>query len=1005
MKSAIHYSLTDLLSRAAELGNHHQKYIHNIEKNFDGLFALIDARHLIDQFHLLRFAPRPDREMKLIADSMVDRETLLEMLGCYYSIQFLLLNFKALDVLQMKLSTTTNHHAIFQSFLLRTGNDFRLLTAAYMNTLLDIFLPRARRPDFVICGVGTRVDQDDIDLGIVDTGLENRAVLTAAFGAMSTEMLKYACSLHYHLSEHVGTQGYSASIDDYHKLLDPKIQDFVLISEMVNAVPILGKREIFEQFKSEILDRYYYAPDNDNKYHEGFLRGLLGEIRDLMYKEPPDNLLNPKRDGLRMLKALLFALKTWKRIEAHTSLEVLNILLKKEQHNHESYYQVFQALTFLETFRFLYQMFVVQEEEVHLDSEEVRQNLQKVAFAMGYEDRNYAQARTQMLTHYYDHHKLARLSAEHLLEGITEHLREITVFYAITHVSSRTNDKTSSPGNMPLDFIKSSRFFQGVRFWDDLLSSMDNPNQIVLKRFLDDFLALSNARRAVLVKTYIRWGFNTPFTLISLFSIIARRQPKMIETEFLQNFVRDFIINLETTLENISRLCQTLNLAPQMMNNFLSILPIELLAKLISILERPYWKPEIASLRATLLMLCRIYHNNSYYFKRFVQRVFNTYAEYITSLNNQPKLNQLAEGLFRNIDNFDSLNEKFDRLGDYYDFEFMRIGISLLDGASFEKINREFTHFSDNYLQMLFELCREEVVLVDHKNVPEMHDLLAIFTAGGHARRQAFDDDYDLIVLVNSSDPTIREFCDRIIQKMNKRIIRRSIIPQFRFADRFRHFVTTFDDLRNLFEHPDENSFIDQSQLLGARMVVGSIHFLTVFQQDIIKPFIFQRKADFIQALHTEIRARHSYSTNSNGLNIKEGPGGLRNFENFIFILKAHFEWTDPLTDELYARIRQSVPKAAEQFAALVDDYYLLKHVRDLYRLVVSNEDNLEDIYLDQLVRPFCLAHGLELESGAELSDLVQKIMKQNVERIVTLLEIFGLAEIPTLAGQQFFHF
>lgn len=188
-------------------------------------------------------------------------------------------------------------------------------------------------------------------------------------------------------------------------------------------------------------------------------------------------------------------------------------------------------------------------------------------------------------------------------------------------------------------------------------------------------------------------------------------------------------------------------------------------------------------------------------------------------------------------------------------------------------------------------------------------------------------------------------------------------------------------------------------------MIVGSTHFLKVFQREIITPFIFQRKSDFIQAMHNEIGARHSYSANSDRLDIKEGPGGLRDFENFVFIIKAHFEWSEPLTDELYSRIQQSVPKVATQFDALVDDYHLLKHIRDLYRLIVSNEDHLEGIYLDQLVRPFCLAHGLEIESGAELAELINQIMRQNVERIVALFEIFGLAEIPTLTGQQFFPF
>jgi len=610
---------------------------------------------------------------------------------------------------------------------------------------------------------------------------------------------------------------------------------------------------------------------------------------------------------------------------------------------------------------------------------------------MGYEDRNHAQANTQMLTHYFDHHKLARLGVDRLLDGVTEHLREITVFYPITHIKSHKTGEQLLPENIPVNFIKTARFFQGVRFWDDLLNSLDNPNQILLKRFLADFIELPEDKRETLVQTFVKWGINSPFALISLFSIIANRQPQMIETEFFQHFVKSFIDNLEPTLENISRLCQTLNLAPQMMNNFLSVLPTGLLNQLIVILEKPYWKPEIASLRDTLLMLCRIYYNNSYYFKRFVQRVFNTYAEYITSLNNQPKLNQLAEGLFRNIDNFDSLNEKFERLGDYYDFEFMRIGISLLEGASFNKINREFTHFSDNYLQMLFELCREEVTQADPLQESEMHDLVAIFTAGGHARGQAFDDDYDLIVLINSDDPAILDFCNKIIRKMNKQIIRRSIIPQFRFADRFRHFATTFGDLRQMFSQPDENSFIDQSQLLGARMVVGSAHFMEEFKKEIIIPFIFQRKDAFIHAVLSEIKARHVYSLNATIPDIKEGCGGLRDFENFILILKAHYEWPEPLNAALYTRLAEILPHAGHQFAKLVDDYHLLKHIRDLYRLIVSNDDHLQPAQLAQLIQPLNLSRGLALNSGQDLAELIQTMMQANAERIDHLTALLKL--------------
>jgi len=399
----VDFSTIDLFGRVSALGNHHHKYLYNIEKNFDALVSLIDAKHLFDQFRLLRFSSQPAREMRLIKDFIKDRETLLEMLGCYYSLQLLLLNIKALDVLQMDLSTPTDRYDNFHRFLIRTGSDFRLLSGAYMSTLLDVFLPKNSRPDFVVCCVGTRVDQDDIDLGVIDRNDKDRATITKVLGLLNNEMLKNASPLHFHLSEHVGKTGYSASIGEYHELLDKEIQDFVILSEMLNAVPILGRQELFLQFKTEILDRYYYHPDRDNKYHEGCLRGLLGEIRDLIMKEAPENILIPKRDAL----------------------------LKTDLANREDYLRIHRALTFFETFRFLYQLFVVQEEEVYLEGEHMSDNLQKVALAMGYEDKSYAPAYTQMLIHYQDLQETARRGAEGLIRQINKHLSNITIFNAI----------------------------------------------------------------------------------------------------------------------------------------------------------------------------------------------------------------------------------------------------------------------------------------------------------------------------------------------------------------------------------------------------------------------------------------------------------------------------------------------------------------------------------------------------------------------------------------------
>lgn len=991
MIHAIDFSTIDLFGRVSALGNHHNKHLLNIEKNFDALVSLIDAKHLFDQFRLLRFSSRPAREMRLIQNFIKDRETLLEMLGCYYSLQFLLMNIKALDVLQMYLSTPTDRYDNFQRFLMRTGSDFRLLSGAYMAVLLDIFLPENSRPDFVVCCVGTRVDQDDIDLGVIDRGTKDRRIITKAFGQLNREMLKNASALHFHLSEHVGRSGYSASIAEYHELLDAEIQDFVILSEMLNAVPILGQQALFEQFRAEILDRYYYHPANDNKYHEGCLRGLLGEIRDLIMKEAPENILIPKRDALRMLKATLFAMKTWKGVDRNTTLEVLDVLLKTDLSNRDDYLRIHRALTFFETFRFLYQLIVVQEEDIYLEDENMSDNLQKVALAMGYEDKSYAPAYTQLLIHYQDLQETARRGAERLIGQINKHLQSITIFNSITNIADKSVVSESEERiNIAREFIRKSSFFRGTRFWDDVFNRLDRDNEILLNMFISDFTSLPEEQMISLIKTYVRWGRLSPYSLISLITIIVKHRPALAESKFIRFFLDEFIADLQSTHENISRLCHILNFAPRMMNNFLALLSEKHLEHLIQIVDQPLWRPDIQMLQDNLLILCRLYKDSSYYFQRFVQRVFNSYAAYISTLKNEPKFAQIADGLLRNLDNFDSISERIEKLGDYYDFEFLRLGIKMISGGSFEAVNQQFTIFSDNFIQILFDLCREEIAKEMNDAVLETRDLLAVFAAGGHARSQSFDDDYDLIILLNSDDDKMLRYANRIILKMNKHIIRRSIMTHYRFADRFKKYVTTFSNLKEFFSKPDESAFIDMSQLLGARMIVGSAHFKDAFEKEIVIPFIFDRKADFINSLKKEIYSRQNYHLTSTEIDIKECPGGLRDLENFLFILKAYFSIVRPISEKLFKQLLQLLPYHQAQIETLSNNYFLLKHIRDLYHLMVSDNDELQTDHLMVIISPLNKSRGLNLQTAAQLRKMIESLLRENVALIA---QLFGAVE------------
>ena len=989
MKRIFDYSTIDLEGRVEALGPHHQKYIANIQKNFDALVALIDEKRLIDQFSLLRFSLHPARDMKRISGFVADRAVLLDLLGCYYSLQFLLLNIKALDVLQLNLATAANRYHVFRNFLQHTGNDFRLLSGAYMSTLLDLFFIDQKRPDFVVCSVGTRVDQDDIDIGVIDSGSDGRQSLNAAFGFLNTEMLKNASALHFHLSEHVGGHGYSASIPEYHALLDNQIQDFVILSEMLNAVPILGNLQLFHQFKSEILERYYFHPGQDNRYHEGCLRGLLGEIRDLVMRDPAEDVIDPKDDGLRMIKAVIFSLKTWKHIDAHVSLDLIDILMRQDPANYEYYNRIYEAFTFIETFRFLYQLFVVQEEQIDISNSSITASLEQVARFMGYEKKSYAPAHAQLLIHYHDHLRRARTGAEALIKLLADHLHRNSVFYPLTHFNDSSIFSIPYRGNLAVDFMQYSKFFSGTRFWDDFLNAMDQQDEILLDRFLSDLTRLSPWRRRILIDTYVRWGSQAPYTLISLLIIITKHRPELIESEIIRQFAGTFIGYLRSNLLTISRLSRVLIFYPRTMNNFLAMLPPELLQKLVSLIDLPVWRPDVNAMKNRLVSLGRLYLHSSYFFKRFIHNVFNKYAHYIISLNNAPKFRQLADGLLRNLDNFETIDEKKEKLGDYYDFEFLRIGMNAVNGHLFETINHEFTLFSDNYIQILFELCKEEVA-VEMRNPPETRDLLAIFAAGGHARSQAFDDDYDLIILLNSDNQRILAFANQIILRMNKHIIKRSIMPHYRFADRFKRYVTTFGELKDFFRTPDDYAFIDQSQLLGARLVVGSSHFLAAYEKELVEPFIFQNKNQFIRFIIQEIQSRHQYHTGGPTLNIKESPGGLRDLENFLMILKAFYGQREPISDTLFAYLEEQLSDHSDLLRQLARNYYFLKHVRDLYHLMVSDDDELQPALLDTIVPPLRQSRQMEIPDAGALEMIVCEKMQQNNAAIHSIIPAIG---------------
>ena len=127
-------------------------------------------------------------------------------------------------------------------------------------------------------------------------------------------------------------------------------------------------------------------------------------------------------------------------------------------------------------------------------------------------------------------------------------------------------------------------------------------------------------------------------------------------------------------------------------------------------------------------------------------------------------------------------------------------------------------------------------------------------------------------------------------------------------------------------------------------MIVGSKMFVKSFERRIIRPHIFTKKEKYALAMINEITSRHDQESQLRipELNIKEGRGGLRDIEMLLLTYKAYYGLRDPINSQIVETLIRIIPDRAEQLKSLGYSADCLRYIRDLYRLSVSAEDQLQ---------------------------------------------------------------
>jgi hypothetical protein len=953
-----------LVSRAKPLGNHARKYLLAIEQNGERLLARLGETGRLSRVHIDRTAPSLADDFDQVLEAASDASEAYAFLGTFYAIQFLHLNARSLERLAVDLAEQPDRREVFNSFLRRTDEEFTSLVSAYTRRVLRLAMPPGLRAPYLLCAVGTRGHQDDIDVAVIDEGGPARAQLDRAFAKLTGQMLRYASALDHYLAEHIGSGGICVSPDELKRALQPGRIDFVVITEMLRAQPLAGSRRLLRRVQREVVSTYYYHPGLDNLMHEIYLRGLLGEIRSLLLRPQRRDSINPKEDAGRLILGVALALKTIEGLDETRPRILLRQLRSRRPALRPHLLKLEESLLFLDTFHNLSQILVAHEDDFELGGEASRENLERVAATMGYEDRGPVGAVESLLVHYQEAVDAARSTARPVMEEVARHLAEISRFAGWT----RATGGVQTTANLAEEFAAAGGAFRGARFWDDMLEAFGSADGRLLETFAQDYESLPAERRRTLALQYADWGRDAPYALLTLMVLLAKRASRAAEANPAEEITRSFLDRLGTETEDLRALSRVFRYYPDLVNKFLLTLERDDLERLLGKLDVPIGDPEVAAARDRFGAFIHVHRDASRYVMRVLARLTVRYPAVVLALSDETALRTLAQGRLAAGERHPMPDEQKDLLGDFYDMEFLRLALETLSGTPTREIRSGFADLTGTWLRSVFDVCLRQAEREAGRSMAQ-RDLLGIYLAGGHSRWRPFDEDYDLVALIDTADSDDLRIAERAIVLLNRQVSRRGVIAQYHLGDRLGHFVTTLDELRRLLESGADDLFVVAHQLINCQMIIGGPRIEEGLVEKVLRPCVFDKAEEFMARLAREARERREkISPLPEGLfHLKGLPGCFREIDLCLAASRARLGVRDGVEVNPFETLKQLDPGKADAYDALRAADEALVALRTVYRVCVAATDVIEADYLSAPARILGYdAGGSQPGSGAQ---------------------------------------
>ncbi|MBN2364012.1 hypothetical protein JXL83_07760 [candidate division WOR-3 bacterium] len=987
MKSAELKLLTPLQRNLEEIsgwGNHMRKYAFFIESNYESLMEELARKNLSDEIHLSHSLPDFDkqisREMAVIAGLEIECADKVKHLGTYYAIKLVQLNVTTIDFIRPAVIKSDPLKA-YENFMREIGWKFRSLTSIFLENLIPILSADLRIPPFIIASVGTRTDMDDIDAAVITVDSDTKD-LDKLLSRVNKVMTKYGTTMHFHLAESIDNGKYSATVAEFIGFAVQNVSNFVFITEIIGAKRIYGPHNLMEEFEEEVFQLFYPEYSPDVRYHEAYLRMILGEIRIYLNRKIESEYINPKNDALRMIKALITVQKTRYGIYKKNPWAVLDKLKYFDSKNWDIYKAIGESLAFVETLRFLFMLYGTQEELIQLDVPENVNTLKQIAGIMGIDSIGAVSSLEHLLIRYYDHLRRVKKIVEFMLDDCREYLKRITLINEVL---------TENKGNLAVNFAKNSDIFKGSDFWDDILEAFSLDDFRLLRVFARDYLSLDPRLRKVILKGLFS---RIEYTFDGLVSFIVMLGTQKNYKEMLP--VRDeFLLYLTNSFQNTPDLLFSLVGFFEKNNIGLCLLlesiDRETLLKIketfANLREDSSEKKSKKSKNYNFKNVLNIYAEGSRYFRKYFQKILLSDPWIVKLIESEEKIEDICSGIFAEISRTVNRQTQKSLLTRFYNLKFLNIGLEAIGGKSYDGISKDFIELNNDYLVTLFDVCFLE--LEEQKSLRlKGEDLFLFFIVGSLARESSFNDDIDILVIMDTEETDLFTSYNKILSRMSREIVKTGTIPQFRLADHFGTYVTKMSDLKSFFQKNTSDTFIEKSQILESKLITGSEMFLEKFKSELIEEEIFTKWDIFAKKMLDEITGRHE--NNSDFIyNVKESPGGIKDIEMIFLILKAKYGVVFKYGEELVQELAERMPATSDLVARAALYLKQLREIRQFMRLTVSKTNVIDTTELSRNFKSSVIPYNGR--NSSDFEEYYRRLMsnsRENLEKLIGLVFI-----------------